>query len=69
MSKKYLIHTIRICYPINIGGFEEYLEPVDEGKVLETEASHLSKAIDNLNIGAVKVTSVLIERKPGWYES
>ena len=69
MAKKYLIHTVRICYPVNVGGFEVYAEPLDEENILETESDNLLKAITHLDLGAIKVTSVLIERKPGWYES
>ena len=72
MSDKelYLIHTVRIAYPINVGGFENYPEDnPDEGKILETEARHLSVVLDKLNIGSVKISSVLIDRKPKWYES
>ena len=64
----YLIHTVRICYPVNVGGFENYEHEPDEGKILETEAGHLSVVLDKLDIGAIKISSVLIDRRPKWYE-
>ncbi len=68
-KQPYLIHTVRICYPVNIGGFENYeSEEFDSGRILETEAGHLAVVLEKLDLGAIKISSVLIDRRPSWYE-